>query len=177
MILGCVPAGRAHLGLVWFSSGAVPRCFGTSLLGWMCWDALWPPPSLTKLLCAVASPTTLVSLSRAEKRAPARSHVTVLSGTAGTVWLGISTGSVPELVLLRARTGFVFVRCLCYRNGGCCSSPAMVQGSLAQLRQDLLQASGPACNHFGPTANKKVYAQCANKVRARSIYLHCRCHF
>ena len=45
------------------------------------------------------------------------------------------------------------------------------------LRQDLLQAGGPACNHFGPTANKKVYAQCANKVRARSIYLHCRCHF
>ena len=107
----------------------------------------WLPTSLTEVLGAVAFPFTLVSLSRAEKRAPARSPVTVLSGTVGAFWLapvtvrswnwcffalapvlyspgvfestagaaglGTSTGSAFELVLLRARTGLVFVRCLC----------------------------------------------------------------
>ena len=138
---------------------------------------LWLLTFLTRVLGAVAFPITLVSHSREEKRAPARSHSTVLSGTAGAAGLGTSTGSVFELVLLRARTGFVLVRCLCYCNGGLVSARPWFKVLWLNWRQDLLHAGRHACNHFGPTANKKVYAQCANKVRARSIYLHCRCHF
>ena len=131
---------------------------------------------LAKLLGAVAFPFTLVRF-RGQKNARPRVHsFTVLLGTAGAAGLGTSTGSVLGLVLLRARTGFVLVRCLCYCNGGPMARP-WFKVLWLNWRQDLRHAGWHACNHFGPTANKKVYAQCAIKVRARSIYLHSRCHF
>ena len=78
---------------------------------------------LAKLLGAVALPFTLVRF-RGQKNARPRVHFfSVLLGTAGAAGLGTSTGSALGLVLLRARTGFVLVRCLCYCNGGPMARP------------------------------------------------------
>ena len=117
------PGGACSSGFCLVLSGADPRCGGTSF--WVgCVGMLWLLLTfLAELLGAVAFPFTLVRF-RGQKNARPRVHLfTVLLGTAGAAGLGTSTGSVLALVLLRSRTGFVLVWCLCYCNGGPMARP------------------------------------------------------
>ena len=56
------------------SSGAVPRCFGMSFLGWMCWEALWFLTFLTKVFGCHRIPFDFRSRSRGQKNARPRAH-------------------------------------------------------------------------------------------------------
>ena len=61
------------------SSGAVPRCFGMSFLGWMCWEALWLLTFLTKVFGCHRIPFDFRSRFRGQKNARPRAHLSQYS--------------------------------------------------------------------------------------------------